>query len=169
MLCQFNSQKTTAIVLSLILTPSFTIVDFIHFQYNSMLFGLLLLSILHIDKQPLLGAFLFSCLLCFKHIFLYVAPAFIVFLFRKMVLVDYTKISFYGTLTLSIATLAPFFFSFFPFIITSNLSNILQRLFPFQRGLTHAYWAPNFWALYSSFDRILFKGKSSIVIRVLIL
>lgn len=50
--------------------------------------------------------------------------------------------------------------SFGPFLLAggpSQIRQILARLFPFQRGLNHAYWAGNVWALVSAVDRVLVK------------
>ena len=42
---------------------------------------------------------------------------------------------------------------FLPFL--PHLLAIKSRLFPWGRGLTHSYWAPNFWSLYNTLDLLL--------------
>ncbi|KGU31023.1 dolichyl pyrophosphate Glc1Man9GlcNAc2 alpha-1,3-glucosyltransferase [Candida albicans P75063] len=153
---------------SLALSPGLILIDHIHFQYNGMMYGILLLCINSARlQQYLLCGFWFSVLLCFKHIYLYLAPAVFIFLLRGYCLkFNWNKrknffinifnfIQWINLFKLGSIVILVFIIAFKPFY--NVLPQLISRLFPFSRGLTHAYWAPNIWAVYSFLDRILIQ------------
>ena len=151
-----------ATALSILLSPGLLIIDHIHFQYNGFLFGILVLSLVLARKNStlLLSGLLFAVLLCFKHIYLYLAPAYFVFLLRAYCLKSlpsfpYFGIRFFNSIKLGTGVVAVFASAFGPFVRWGQLTQVVTRLFPFSRGLCHAYWAPNIWAIYSFTDRVL--------------
>lgn len=164
-----DARRAYSVATSLILSPGLLIVDHIHFQYNGMMYGFLILVINNARlKRYLQCGFWFALLLCFKHIYLYLAPAVFIFLLRAYCLqLNFQRKGIFSNLLsvvrwtnlikLGTTTLAVFFVAFAPFAYYDVLPNILGRLFPFSRGLTHAYWAPNVWAIYSFFDRLLIQ------------
>lgn len=104
------------------------------------------------QRKYLQSAFYYSLLLNMKHIFIYIAPVYFFFLLKnycfgsvKQFVTNVIKLGFVAASVTAI--------SFGPFI--DHLPQVLSRLFPFKRGLTHAYWAPNFWALYNFVDKVL--------------
>ena len=162
-----SKERTQSFVVasSIVLSPGFLIIDHIHFQYNGFLFGILIASIVAAKQQRyLMCALFYSIALCFKHIFLYLAPCYFVFLLRAYVLnfknfkfksyKDLPSIVLWRHLSqLGFIVIGTFTLCFAPFLL--QMPQVLSRLFPFSRGLTHAYWAPNFWAVYSFLDKVL--------------
>jgi hypothetical protein len=238
------------IVFALVLLhPCLLLVDHIHFQYNGFLIGMLIASLgMHRRGCDLAGAALFAALLNFKHIFLYVAPAYFVYLLAKYCFVANVeavpdapgrgraatkpgvscppaaprraRFSLARFCALGAVVAAVTAVSLVPVLIATpppahayaealrlglvaapdpaeptpaapqlhaprvasaatsatggapplvvpavslplgarvalNGRQLVSRLFPFRRGLTHAYWAPNVWALYNALDRVL--------------
>ncbi|XP_028405571.1 probable dolichyl pyrophosphate Glc1Man9GlcNAc2 alpha-1,3-glucosyltransferase isoform X2 [Dendronephthya gigantea] len=164
-----NSYKPQFVCILFILNFGLIIVDHIHFQYNGFLFGILILSITRMfENEFLWSAFWYSVLVNFKHIYLYIAPAYFVYLLKRYCFkhpqgsmtsywlgVNIRNLLPFQLMKLGFLVISVFSVSFGPFIALGQLQQVLQRLFPFKRGLCHAYWAPNFWALYNVVDKIL--------------
>ncbi|KAH3765233.1 ALG8, alpha-1,3-glucosyltransferase S-like [Pelomyxa schiedti] len=163
-LYQHHKQKPTVwspslVVFALVaLNPGLLIVDHVHFQYNGLLFGILIAAFAAAASgRDLLCALLFSILLNFKHIFIYMAPAFFIYLLRHYCftqnITGLRSLKFLNLISLGGVVSSTFIASFSMFLW--DLPQVLRRLFPWGRGLCHAYWAPNFWALYNIADKIL--------------
>ena len=155
-----QSKRTAQVAaMSIILSPGLLIIDHIHFQYNGFMYGILVWSlVLARCRSTLLSSGLvFAALLCFKHIYLYLAPAYFVFLLRAYCLSAKSvfRIRFFNCIKLGGGIGAIFAAAFGPFAFMEQLPQMMSRLFPFSRGLCHAYWAPNIWAMYSFTDRVL--------------
>ena len=142
---------------ALLWNSALILVDHIHFQYNGMMLGLLLLSVTAVESgRTYLGAFLFCTLLCMKHIFLYVGPVYFIYLLRSHCGACFQppRLFIWPLMKLATTVVGTFLVLLSPFLSLAQLLQIGQRLFPFGRGLTHAYWAPNCWALYNTLDRV---------------
>ena len=126
------------------------------------MYGILIISVVLAKKRStmLWSGFVFAALLCMKHIYVYLAPAYFVFLLRAYCLSPRSilRIQWLNCVKLGAGLAAILGAAFGPFAMMDQIPQLLSRLFPFSRGLCHAYWAPNIWAMYSFTDRVLIFG-----------
>ena len=161
-----TSDITKAVPLLVLANAGLFIVDHIHFQYNGFLLGILLASIgskykkivsiqiyTHVfnfkiynvcilipkammAQQYLISSLLFAILLNLKHIYLYCAPAYFIYLlttFCRQPGSILMGLSLKRIFVLGVLVLTVFAASFGPFIQIGQLVTVLQRLFPFKR------------------------------------
>lgn len=148
------------IVITLILCqPALVLIDNGHFQYNSVMLGLFLFSVIELIKGNLvLASIWFMSSIFFKQMALYYSPFIFFFILSKLFTPKKTtfetalsfkvaKLLLVGiTVTLTTAVI------FVPFIVASNnakeayglAAQVLVRMFPFGRGLFEDKVA-NFW------------------------
>ena len=140
----------------LVCSPGLLLVDHIHFQYNGFLLGFFLLSIVRmLEGRVVVSSVYFALLLHLKHIYVYAAPAFFIFILRNHCLDRHYNIRLRTFLLVSASVSLVSLVSLSPFF--DQLPQLLSRLFPFKRGLTHSFWAPNVWSVYNFIDWILLK------------
>ncbi|KAJ0666883.1 putative dolichyl-P-Glc:Glc(1)Man(9)GlcNAc(2)-PP-dolichol alpha-1,3-glucosyltransferase [Helianthus annuus] len=148
-------KKRFLIWILVVWSPGLLIVDHVHFQYNGFLLGILLRSLGALQNgNDLFGGFVFAVLLCFKHLFAVAGPVYFVYLFRHYCRGGIVK-GFGKLVTMGTVVVGVFMAAYGPFAYYGQIQEVLRRMFPFGRGLCHAYWAPNFWVFYILADKAL--------------
>ncbi|KAM6494335.1 glycosyltransferase family 57 protein [Amanita muscaria] len=135
-------------LLTLLFQPALLLIDFGHFQYNSVMLGLTLHALnLFAMGHDLWGAVFFAFSLCFKQMALYYAPAIGTYLLAKCLYLGRPE----GErlfVRLAIVTIFTFFLLFLPFLPPfaplSGIGQAIRRIFPFARGLFEDK-VSNFW------------------------
>ncbi|KAJ3976924.1 glycosyltransferase family 57 protein [Lentinula raphanica] len=154
--------------LMLILQPALFLIDFGHFQYNSVMLGLTIMAInFFATGHDLLGAASFVLSLGFKQMALYYAPAVGTYLLAKCVFLGPTDGSRLFV-RLGCTTVATFILLFLPWIPPFSTSPALildpiSRIFPFARGLFEDKVA-NFWCA----SNVVIKWKTWIAQEMLV-
>ncbi|KAM7471999.1 hypothetical protein LguiA_010182 [Lonicera macranthoides] len=148
-------RKGVLIWVLVVWSPGLLIVDHMHFQYNGFLLGVLLVSLGCLEEgKDLMGGFVFAVLLCFKHLFAVAAPVYFVYLFRHYCCRGGFLKGVGRLVAMGVVVVAVFATAYGPFVYHGQIQQVFRRMFPFGRGLCHAYWAPNFWVFYIILDKL---------------
>jgi len=162
-------------------SPGLLIVDSIHFQYNAPLLALLLLAVSAAQRRrgDLAAAAAFAALVCSKHLFACLGPLFALHLLGRCLGRGRAALDAGGGVAAAVAASASLAtplaavvaavvaVAFGPFALSMpSLAPLLGRLFPFGRGLLHAYWAANAWALVAGADVALSAALRALAPRV---
>ncbi|EGN97885.1 glycosyltransferase family 57 protein [Serpula lacrymans var. lacrymans S7.3] len=162
-----SSRTQHLALLTLLFQPALHLVDFGHFQYNSVMLGLTLFAMnMFASGQDLLGAFFFVLSLGFKQMALYYAPAIGSYLLGKCIYLGpvhglrlFTRLA-----AVTVVTFLVLFLPFLPpFSSFTTILDPITRIFPFNRGLFEDKVA-NFWCA----TNVAFKWKHWLASNVLV-
>ncbi|GMG55794.1 unnamed protein product [Ambrosiozyma monospora] len=138
----------TIIAAAILFQPSLIIIDHGHFQYNSVMLGFTLMSVVYLLHDYYAMASIFFVLsIGFKQMALYYSPVIFFYLLSVSVWPLSTNFNILRLITIGVATISTFIFLFAPFIYAGGIEQIYQilfRVFPFGRGLFEDKVA-NFW------------------------
>ena len=143
--------------------PSLLLVDQLHFQFNAWLLAGLVFTLACARQQAwACMAASFAALVCSKHIFAALGPmvcvVLLVHVLWQPIQRQQWRIAVKQSLVVAAVVAAVLAIVLIPVLLSCpehfmrSVAAIKARLFPWDRGLTHAYWAPNMWALYNAAD-----------------
>lgn len=117
------------------------------------------------------AAVLFALLLTCKHLYLPLSLWYLTYLLRYYCCTRSGRFLWRRLAWMGVITLTTLVIPFLPILWTNASANsqfhsrqerlvrIFQRLFPFDRGLVHDYWAGNWWAFYVAAEKVLRKVR----------
>ena len=138
-------------------------IDYMNLHYSGIFIGILLASFGYmLMNKYFKSAALFVLAINLNQTCLFLSPAYFTYLFTSYC--DPWKQSpkdcVYNFSCLALIVIAGFAPAFAPFIWFGQLTQVLQRIFPFERGIVNKIvFAPNFWVLHPLVD--VFLGANS--------
>eukprot|EP00871_Galdieria_phlegrea_P001372 jgi/Galph1/2235/GphlegSOOS_G886.1 len=160
-LASFDTTALSLTAFLFLLQPGLFIVDHIHFQYNGFLCSFLFYASYWLRKEKMVGFLVtVGIMVMMKQTFLYIIPISVWMVACQSITQRNNQSYSAFLLTMfqaSILLLGIVLIVLSPWIYWNPLDVLSSRLFPFERGLLHAYWAPNFWACYGLIDQFMLK------------
>lgn len=135
--CDGSSKQKVATAFCILLYPGLILIDYGHFQYNSVSLGLALWGILGLDLGwDLFGSLAFTLALNYKQMELYHSLPFFCYLLGKCIKKGLTGRGFFHLVKISMTVLVTFALCWMPFLSDPKQPlQVLYRLFPVGRGL----------------------------------
>uniref|UniRef100_A0A9J8DBY3 Alpha-1,3-glucosyltransferase n=1 Tax=Cyprinus carpio carpio TaxID=630221 RepID=A0A9J8DBY3_CYPCA len=135
--CDGSSKQKVATAFCILLYPGLILIDYGHFQYNSVSLGLALWGILGLGLGwDLFGSLAFTLALNYKQMELYHSLPFFCYLLGKCIKQGLTWRGFFHLVKISMTVLVTFALCWMPFLSDPKQPlQVLHRLFPVGRGL----------------------------------
>lgn len=152
---KLNSIDQSMAVGAILFQPSLILIDHGHFQYNSVMLGLTLLSIVCLfNHRRLLASFFFMLSLGFKQMALYYSPAIFAYLLGNCI---FPSINIKRLLSIGITVILTTIPMVLPFVVfgggLDQVSQMIYRIFPFSRGIWEDKVA-NLWCTTNTFIKL---------------
>ncbi|XP_049630389.1 dolichyl pyrophosphate Man9GlcNAc2 alpha-1,3-glucosyltransferase [Suncus etruscus] len=149
---EISAKKRISSALCILLYPGLILIDYGHFQYNSVSLGFALWGVLGVScNWNLLGSLAFCLALNYKQMELYHALPFFCFLLGKCFKQGIQGKGFVLLIKLVCTVVGSFILCWLPFFMEKDQSlQVLRRLFPVDRGLFEDKVA-NVWCSFSVF------------------
>ncbi|KAL7891265.1 hypothetical protein AOLI_G00007410 [Acnodon oligacanthus] len=132
-----SSKKKVATALCILLYPGLILIDYGHFQYNSVSLGLAMWGVVGLGLGwDLLGSMAFTLALNYKQMELYHSLPFFCYLLGKCIKQGLMGKGLLLLVKISLTVLVTFAFCWWPFLSDpQQILQVLHRLFPVDRGL----------------------------------